>query len=134
MMALAVDVGGDRAAERHEAGAGHHRRKKSARQKDPNDFVEGHAGLGVEDSRFGIEAEHAVQALEIDHAVFAVERRVAVRASRAARDQLMGIGRNDRGKFRKLFRPKDIALANRIAAPSAQRGALAHGHRGRHAI
>ena len=45
MVTLAVDVGRDRSAERHEARPGHHRRKKSARQKHADDFIERHAGF-----------------------------------------------------------------------------------------
>ncbi len=96
MMALAVDIGRDRAAERHEARARHHRREKSARQKNANDLIDRHARLGLQDAAFGIEIDHPVQPLEIDHPILLVECRVTVCASGSARDQLVRIGRDDR--------------------------------------
>src|SRR6202050_5145968 len=97
MMALAVDVGRERTAERDVARAGHHCGKKSARQKYPDDLVDRHAGFGMKNRGFGIEGEHSVEALHIDDAVFRIEGSIAVGATGAARDQLV---RGDRKSTR----------------------------------
>ncbi len=120
MVIFAVDVGGDRSAERDEAGAWRDRRKKTARQKDVDQLGDSDAGLASQEPGGGVEGEHAVKPRQIDDAILIVERRVAVGPARAARNQRSGVGGDDGLQLGNFIGPINVALGKRIAAPSGE--------------
>ena len=131
MVILAVHVGGERSAKRDEASAGSDGREKTARQKDVDQLGDGDAGLASQDAGGGVEGEHPVEPRQIDDPVLIVQRRVAIGAARAARDQRSRVGGHDRLQFSDFIGPVDIAFGQRITAPSGEQGMARVRRRGR---
>ncbi len=90
VMALAVDVAGDRAADGDEARAGRHGHEPTLRDDHPQQLVEADAGVDRDRARVGVEPDRIVARLEADHRAAAVLRRVAVRTPEAASDGAAG--------------------------------------------
>src|SRR5271168_1329329 len=120
MMVLAVNVGGDRSAKRDEAGARRHRRKKSTRHKDVDQFGDGDASLASQKAACGIKGEHPIEPRKIDDAILIVERRIAISPSGAARNQRRCIGSYDSLQFGDFVRAVNITLKTRIPPPPGE--------------
>ena len=120
MMALAVNVGGERAAQRDELGARRDRREKAARQEHLYDLGDRDPGFAAQDAGFRIEGEHPVEPLQIDHPVVIVDRGVAIGAAASARNQIGGIGCDHGCQLGKLLGTIDLRAGHRIAAPSGE--------------
>ena len=86
MVIFAVHVGGDRSAQRDEAGARRHRRKETARHKHVDQLRDRDAGLASQQPGGGVEGEHPIEPRQIDDAILIVQRRVTVGAAGPARD------------------------------------------------
>ncbi|MGY3693776.1 hypothetical protein ACVIGA_003856 [Bradyrhizobium sp. USDA 3240] len=85
MVILAMNVGCDRAADRHEFRARHDFQEEAARLERSKNVGDGHAGFDRQLGRCGIEASHPVQAVRRDRGLRA-DRRITIGAARAARD------------------------------------------------
>ncbi|MHC2511535.1 hypothetical protein ACVII1_006773 [Bradyrhizobium elkanii] len=85
MMVLAVNVGRDRAADRHEFRAGHDLEEEAARLENGKDVRDSHAGFDRQSRGCGIEAPHPVQAARRDRGLRS-DRGIAVGPPGAARD------------------------------------------------
>ena len=86
VVVLAVDVGGDHAAERHELRARRDRREEAARQEEPVDLAQREPGLGAQHAGRRVEGEDAVGERRAGDLAIARrrQRRVAVGAAEAA--------------------------------------------------
>ena len=117
MMILAVDVGGDHAADGDEFGAGNDGREKAARQKGGDDIAEQDARLDGE-ARVGfVKVMEAVKAAGAKTARRA-NRGVAIGPAVAARDGAVEVALQAR-RLGKRGRRKDARLETRIAAPAS---------------
>ena len=86
VVVLAVDVGGDHAADRDEARAGHGMRQPAARHESAQDVAKQHAGFAGEQARLFVECEQPIHWQHGQREGW-IERRVAVGAPVATRDQ-----------------------------------------------
>ncbi len=124
MVVLAVDVGGDCPTHRDKARSWYDRRKESARQERIDNVGKGNSRLASENSGLRVKTQHSIQSREIDEPARSVQRRVAIRAARTTREQLMRIGGDDLAKLRSRLRAINFAQVCGIAAPSGERCAL----------
>ena len=90
MVVLAVDVGGDQAADGDESRTRHHGREPAARHETPQDIVEQDARLARQQTALAVERQDPVRAQHRECQV-GVDRGVAVRPSVAAGDQCRGV-------------------------------------------
>ena len=97
VVVLAVDVGGDRAADRHLPGARQHRHPPAERQRGPHERVQADAGVDDRDARVGVDRGRAGEPGHVEHDAAGVLRRVAVGAAEAAGDHAARAGAPDRG-------------------------------------
>ena len=92
VVVLAVDVGGDGAADGGEGGARAGRRHEAARHERLQQVAEGNARLATSSPVGRLEGQQPVEPLGQQRVAAAVERRVAIGAAGAARDQAFGPG------------------------------------------
>ncbi len=89
-MVLAVNVVGDRAAQRHEARARRRRQEASGGNQHGEALGKRDAGLGADDACFAVEGDQPVDAGHVDQPAAGIEVAVAIRAHEA--DGEPGIG------------------------------------------
>ncbi len=82
LVVLSVDVVGDRAAERHELGAGGDGEEEAARDGEVEDLCQRHAGLSGEDAGGGIKRSRTMPVV-IEQGAVLQQANVAVAASQA---------------------------------------------------
>ena len=102
VMVLAVNVVGDRAAQRHPLRARKHRRQEPVRGGMGDDVGQKHAGFGLQNARLGIEFQNARGRAHVDQPAGTVEAGVAVAAAVAEGEQAPRgslAGRQDAGRF-----------------------------------
>jgi hypothetical protein len=85
VMVLAVNIGGDHAAQGHVLGAGRDRREEAARQEQPVQLAEQYAGFDVQQAGRVVEGQDAIGQRRTHHrAATHRQRRIAVRPAHAA--------------------------------------------------
>ena len=92
VVVLAVDVGGDGAADGDLPGAGQHRHPQPERQRGPHQLIEVDAGVEVGDVGVGVDRVDPVQRRHVDDQPAAVLRVVAVGAAQPAGDDAAAAG------------------------------------------
>ena len=115
MVILAVNVSGNRAAKRNEAGARSDRRKKPrCRKTSINSAIV--IGFASQQSAGSVEGEHPIEPRQVDDAIPIVERRIAY--ARPAPTQSARTNCQSLPPAAPRFYPADrIALGERIPAP-----------------
>ena len=86
MTELAVDVGGDRAADGHVAGAGHDHRKPAEGKEHPHEHLDAHARLDRAGSLLRIQLEDAIELGAAHDVAPAVLGGIAVTPTQTTRD------------------------------------------------
>lgn len=86
VVVLAVDVGADRPADGHIAGAGRDRHEPAERQQHLHQPVQGDARVAQHGAAVGVDRVHPVQARHVEHGTARVLRRVPVGPSQPSRD------------------------------------------------
>ena len=115
MVVLAVDVGGDQAADGDEAGTRHHGRKPAARHERAQDVVEQDARLARQQAGLAVERQDPVVPQHGDRQV-GVDRGVAVRPPVAAGDQRRGAV-EQAGQIARAAELLELAVHHGIPAP-----------------
>ncbi|MEY9125591.1 hypothetical protein ABIA09_005153 [Bradyrhizobium yuanmingense] len=118
MVILAVHVGGDGAADRHETRAGQHEGQEAARAEGLDQVREQHAGLEADSAGRRIEPPDAVEARHRDDPD-GPDRSIAIGTAIAARH---GAGHDGVGNRRERARTQHLGIDDREAPPAADEG------------
>ena len=122
MMVLAVDVIGDRAADRDELGPWKHRREEAPRQEHIEDLRQTDPRFALKYPRRAVEGHHAIEPRVVDHRAAAIDGRVAIAAAQPARDAVgIGGGLHDPGESPAHFGAVDAAFLDWKPPPARER-------------
>ena len=117
VVALAVHVGGDRAADGDLSSARRDVHEPAERDHRAHDRLEAHAGVDPHDAPLEVDVVEAGERGRVEHGAAGVLRSVAVAAAEAARDQAATPGPGEPRVDRRL-----VAAARRPSRPSARCG------------
>ena len=124
VMGLAVDVGADRAADRHLPGAGQHREPEPERKGAAHQGVQADPGVDDDPAEIAVDGVDGGQRGHVQDGAAGVLRRVPVGAAEAAGDDAARPGAGDRGgDLVHGPRDDDLGRGGGGAAPPPQAGA-----------
>ena len=123
---LAVDVGADRPADGHLAGAGQHRQPQPVRQRGAHQGVQADPGVDDHPAVPGVDLVDGGQPGHVQHGAAGVLRRVTVGAAETAGDDPARAGREHRGR--------DLVDGARGQHPGAGRGGAPPTVQGAHSV